>query len=1121
MLRDGGTAHVRPIRPERRRRAPGLPRAPVRAVDVLPVLRPARAAARDGPAPVHARRPPGPGRAGRARRGAGRRRSASSPSPATTGPAPDEAEVAFNVSDDHHGRGLGSVLLEHLAAAARERGIRRFTAEVLPQNGQMLAVFREAGYEVRQHLDDGVVAVAFDIDPTERSLAVMADREHRAEALSVRGLLTPRSVLVVADPGAAAAASSRPACGTSRDAAASAVRPTGPEVHGVGVGATAGDRARRAPGGTPSPTCPVRWSCSCSPCPPRGAAPVARGCARLRPHAVLVLSGGFAETGAEGLAHQRELLRAAHGAGHAGARPRPPTGSVRRGSAGTRPSTPRSPSTLPPPGRLALFCQSAPLAVGLLASARRRGLGLSTFVSVGQPGRRVRQRRHAVLRARTPRPTWSASTWSPSATRASSPGWPGGSRRRSRWSCSPPGRSGHVVPAGHAVRRTRVPRRALDEVLRQSGVIRVDEPAPAARRRPAARAPAAARRAPGRGAAGLGAAGRARRRGRRVRRADGGRPAGDPHRGGTSADDLAAARGGARRRVRRPGRCDAVVVVHVPTLGDPDPRIARRWRGCRGDGADRRSRASWACQRDHTGADGTADPTGGPTVPAYATPGGRRRRARRGGAVRRVARPPTTAGRSPRRAWTGPRARRAGRRDALRRDAAGRRPDPVALDRRRPPSCSRCYGIERLAQRAWSPTPTRRSAAAERLGWPVALKSTAPRLRHRIDLGGVRLDLPGPGALAEAMAQMRARRARRMADPAFEVQRDGADRRAPASSVGRGPPLRARGVLRAGRGRRRPAGRHQPRGRAAHRRRRAEMVRSVRAAPRLFGYRGLPAARRRGARGRRSAGWRCWPTTCPSCSSARAAPGRGGPSGVPRCSPPASSWPRPAGWTPGGGCCRAEGGVRAWRAERRAADGRMAGCRTDDRPAREPAPSPGTTPTSSATSWTSPSPGRRSWPTSCTRRPRSTRAEVRRHVTVLVLTPTRLVLAHVDDHPADSENPSASASATTESVPLRTVTRWRSRTSCRPGAAPPRRRARGADPRPRLGRRAARRPRAGDVRRPGVRRGPRVHRHHHARRRRGAGLGPGRGARGGAAALAFARALSPATARSAVTAVAA
>lgn len=46
-------------------------------------------------------------------------------------------------------------------------------------------------------------------------------------------------------------------------------------------------------------------------------------------------------------------------------------------------------------------------------------------------------------------------------------------------------------------------------------------------------------------------------------------------------------------------------------------------------------------------------------------------------------------------------------------------------------------------------------------------------------------------------------------------------------------------------------------------------------------------------------------------------------------------------------------------------------------------------------------------------------AEVRRHVTVLVLTATRLVVAHVDDHPADSEHPSASAQATTEAVPLR------------------------------------------------------------------------------------------------------
>jgi GNAT superfamily N-acetyltransferase len=50
------------------------------------------------------------------------------------------------VEDAHQGRGIGSVLLEHLADAARENGITRFVAEVLPENGGMLRVFSDFGY---------------------------------------------------------------------------------------------------------------------------------------------------------------------------------------------------------------------------------------------------------------------------------------------------------------------------------------------------------------------------------------------------------------------------------------------------------------------------------------------------------------------------------------------------------------------------------------------------------------------------------------------------------------------------------------------------------------------------------------------------------------------------------------------------------------------------------------------------------------------------------------------------------------------------------------------------------------------------------------------------------------
>ncbi|BAS08565.1 acetyltransferase Pat [Arthrobacter sp. Hiyo4] len=110
---------------------------------------------------------------------------------------PLEAEVAFNIADAHQGRGIGSILLEHLAAAAHENGIRRFSAEVLPENRKMLMVFADAGYDVKRHFDDGVVSLEFNIDPTEKSRAVMESREHRAEARSVRDLLAPSSIAVI------------------------------------------------------------------------------------------------------------------------------------------------------------------------------------------------------------------------------------------------------------------------------------------------------------------------------------------------------------------------------------------------------------------------------------------------------------------------------------------------------------------------------------------------------------------------------------------------------------------------------------------------------------------------------------------------------------------------------------------------------------------------------------------------------------------------------------------------------------------------------------------------------------------------------------------------------------
>src|SRR4051794_19074417 len=86
-------------------------------------------------------------------------------------PGTADAEVAFVVDDRHQGRGLGTLLLEHLAVAGRDRGVRRFVAEPLPGNTRMLGVFRDAGSAEERQFDGWVGGGASPIAPTPASIA--------------------------------------------------------------------------------------------------------------------------------------------------------------------------------------------------------------------------------------------------------------------------------------------------------------------------------------------------------------------------------------------------------------------------------------------------------------------------------------------------------------------------------------------------------------------------------------------------------------------------------------------------------------------------------------------------------------------------------------------------------------------------------------------------------------------------------------------------------------------------------------------------------------------------------------------------------------------------------------
>ena len=104
---------------------------------------------------------------------------------------------AFMVDDQHHGRGIATLLLEHLAAIARSNGITRFTAEVLAENRAMLSVFSRAGWPLQRRFESGVIDLDFELADTSEFLDSVERREQRADSRAISRLLLPRSMAVI------------------------------------------------------------------------------------------------------------------------------------------------------------------------------------------------------------------------------------------------------------------------------------------------------------------------------------------------------------------------------------------------------------------------------------------------------------------------------------------------------------------------------------------------------------------------------------------------------------------------------------------------------------------------------------------------------------------------------------------------------------------------------------------------------------------------------------------------------------------------------------------------------------------------------------------------------------
>ncbi|MEV0556877.1 GNAT family N-acetyltransferase [Streptomyces sp. NPDC050597] len=687
----------------------------------------------------------------------------------------DEAEVAFLVQDAHQGRGVASALLEHIAAVARERGIRRFAAEVLPANNKMIKVFTDAGYQQKRHFEDGVVRLEFDLEPTDRSLAVQRAREQRAEGRSVARLLAPGSVAVIG-AGRTPGGVGRSVLENLREAGFTgrlyAVNGALQEKELGGVPAYRS--VRDIPEPVDLAVVAVRTE--------RVPEAVAE-CGEHGVQGLVVVSAGYAESGPEGRERQRELVRQARTYGMRIIGPNAfgviNTSPDVRLNASLAPEMPRA-------GRIGLFAQSGAIGIALLSRLHRRGggvtgvTGVSTFISSGN---RADVSGNDVLQYWYDDPDTDVALMY-----LESIGNPRKFTRLARRTAAAKplvvvqgARHGGAAPQGHAVRATRLPHATVSALLRQAGVIRVDtitelvDAGLLLARQPLPTGPRVAILGNSESLGLLTYDACLAERLRPLPPVDLTTAA--------SAEDFRAA----LTHALADDACDAVVVTAIPAVGETSTADAALAEALRSASAAAPAKPVLVV---HVELGGLAEAlsAAASTAPQAAPPalpfsGGNH-------PIRPADRPPTVAEVpeaevDSRLIPAYPAAERAVRALAeavrygqWRREAAdpGRVPEYEDIDEKGAASqidgllgdggmggltlgpddtCALLgrYGID-VRRALPAPTPDEAVAAAERLGYPVALKTTAPHLRHRADLGGVRLDLADEEQLRRAYAEL-------------------------------------------------------------------------------------------------------------------------------------------------------------------------------------------------------------------------------------------------------------------------------------------------------------------------------------------------------------------------------
>ncbi len=280
------------------------------------------------------------------------------------------AEVAFSIANEYQGRGLGTILLGQLAKVAAENNIGVFEAEVMSANHKMLGVFRQSGFHVEVKVEAGQLSVSFPTEFTREAIERFEHREQIAASAALKLFLSPRSVAVIG------ASRNRDSIGGTIfnnllsygfEGLVYPVNPSADVIQCIRAYPSVED----IPGDVDLAVIVV---------PAAHVIKTAEQCALKKVGAIVVISADFAETGEEGRARQTELLKVCRASGMRLIGPNC-MGIMNTSSAVRLDAT--FARSVPPAGRVGFSSQSGALGLAIIEYAGKLGLGISSFVSVG------------------------------------------------------------------------------------------------------------------------------------------------------------------------------------------------------------------------------------------------------------------------------------------------------------------------------------------------------------------------------------------------------------------------------------------------------------------------------------------------------------------------------------------------------------------------------------------------------------------------------------------------------------------------------------------------------------------------------------------------------------------